>query len=455
MLAPLAFILAIAILVTVHEYGHFQVARWCGVRVLKFSIGFGKPLWVKRFGKDQTEFIVAAIPLGGYVKMLDEREFNQGDAERAMYSNAELNRAFNRQPVLKRMLIVLAGPLANLLLAILLYSMLFMMGVVGLKPILADVVPQSPAALAGFEIGEAVQSVNGRAIASWQDFHWQLLKSSLNHEIVEVRGLNRQQIQKIHSLDLSALRKAQANDDAFAGLGFTPQQVVMPAKIGEVVNGSPADIAGLQIDDLIVTVDKQSVASWQDFVAYVRLHAGQVVAVQILRGDATLSISLKPEAKMEQGVAVGHIGAAVKMQSSGLILQQYSLPQAVMMAIEKTCDTAIFSLQMLIKMLIGQVSWQGVSGPVTIASYAGQSAAMGIKVFIGFLALISISIGVLNLLPIPVLDGGHLMYYMLEILTGKPVPESVMAMGQKIGLTLLGLMMIIAFYNDIFRLITG
>ncbi|MEY3243911.1 MAG: hypothetical protein RJB20_151 [Pseudomonadota bacterium] len=455
MLAPLAFILAIAILVTVHEYGHFQVARWCGVRVLKFSIGFGKPLWVKKFGKDQTEFIVAAIPLGGYVKMLDEREINQEGVARTSYSDAELNRAFNRQPVLKRMAIVLAGPLANLLLAILLYSMLFMMGVVGLKPILADVASQSPAALAGFEIGETVQSVNGREVASWQDFHWLLLKSSLSQESVEVGGLSKQQTQKSHSLNLNTLRKAEANEDAFARLGFRPQLVMMPAKIGEVVSGSPANNAGLQVDDLIVAVEKQSIGTWQDFVGYVRLHADKELAVQILRGESILTLHIKPTAEMEQGVAVGRIGAAVKMQTSGLILQQYSLPNAMIKAIEKTWDTAAFSLQMLFKMLIGQASWQGISGPVTIAGYAGQSATMGIKVFIGFLALISISIGVLNLLPIPVLDGGHLMYYTIEFLTGKPLSESVMAMGQKVGLTLLSLMTIIAFYNDITRLITG
>jgi regulator of sigma E protease len=455
MLAPLAFILAIAILVTVHEYGHFQVARWCGVRVLKFSIGFGKPLWLKKFGKDQTEFIVAAIPFGGYVKMLDEREINQEGVARTSYSDAELNRAFNRQPVLKRMAIVLAGPLANLLLAILLYSMLFMMGVVGLKPILADVASQSPAALAGFEIGETVQSVNGREVASWQDFHWLLLKSSLSQESVEVGGLSKQQTQKSHSLNLNTMRKAEANEDAFARLGFRPQLVMMPAKIGEVVSGSPANNAGLQVDDLIVAVEKQSIGTWQDFVGYVRLHADKELAVQILRGESILTLHIKPTAEMEQGVAVGRIGAAVKMQTSGLILQQYSLPNAMIKAIEKTWDTAAFSLQMLFKMLIGQASWQGISGPVTIAGYAGQSATMGIKVFIGFLALISISIGVLNLLPIPVLDGGHLMYYTIEFLTGKPLSESVMAMGQKVGLTLLSLMTIIAFYNDITRLITG
>jgi regulator of sigma E protease len=251
------------------------------------------------------------------------------------------------------------------------------------------------------------------------------------------------------------MRKAEANEDAFARLGFRPQLVMMPAKIGEVVSGSPANNAGLQVDDLIVAVEKQSIGTWQDFVGYVRLHADKELAVQILRGESILTLHIKPTAEMEQGVAVGRIGAAVKMQTSGLILQQYSLPNAMIKAIEKTWDTAAFSLQMLFKMLIGQASWQGISGPVTIAGYAGQSATMGIKVFIGFLALISISIGVLNLLPIPVLDGGHLMYYTIEFLTGKPLSESVMAMGQKVGLTLLSLMTIIAFYNDITRLITG
>lgn len=451
----LAFILTIAILVTVHEYGHFQVARWCGVRVLKFSIGFGKPLWVKKFGKDQTEFVVAAIPLGGYVKMLDERELNQDEASQMLYSDAALNRAFNRQPVIKRIAIVLAGPLANLLLAIFLYCLLFMMGVVGLKPTIAAVASQSPAALAGFQARETVQSVNGKAVASWQDFHWLLLKASLEHESVEVQAITEQQEPRMHQLSLSTLRRQTTDKDAFTGLGFRVEQAVLPARLGEVQAGSPADVAGLQVDDLILAVDKQSVANWQDFVTYVRTHANQVLLVSVLRGETERQISIKPEAQMEQGLAVGRIGAAVKMQSNALVRQQYGFTMAFLKAIEKTWDTAVFSLRMLGKMLSGQASWQGVSGPVTIASYAGQSASMGINVFIGFLALISISLGVLNLLPIPVLDGGHLMYYMLEILTGKPVPETVMAVGQKVGLALLGLMMMIAFYNDITRLITG
>lgn len=455
MLMLVSFILTIAILVTVHEYGHFQAARWCGVHVLKFSIGFGKPLWAKKFGKDQTEFVIAAIPLGGFVKMLDERELNHDEARLQPLSEAQLNRAFNRQPVIKRIAIVLAGPLANLLLAILLYCMLFMQGVVGLKPTIAEVAPQSPAALAGFSGGETVQSVNGKAVASWQDFHWLLLKESLAHERVEVRTITNTEQQNTHQLSLSSMRNAQADKDAFASLGFSPVPELMPARIGEIVAGSPAQAAGLQVDDLILSVDKQAVASWQDFVAYVRTHAGQALAVLVMRKGTEVQIGLQPATRMEQGVEVGHIGAAVKMESNAFVVQEYGFSAAMLKAIEKTWDTAVFSLQMLVKMVIGQVSWQSVSGPVTIASYAEQSAGMGFKVFIGFLALISISIGVLNLLPIPVLDGGHLMYYMAEILTGKPVSEAVMAVGQKIGLALLGLLMIIAFYNDINRLITG
>ncbi len=450
-----SFILTIAILVTVHEYGHLQAARWCGVPVLKFSIGFGKPLWSKKFGKDQTEFVIAAIPLGGFVKMLDEREFNQDETNLLPVSEAQLSRAFNRQPVTKRIAIVLAGPVANLLLAILLYCMLFMQGVVGLKPTIAEVAPQSPAALAGFVIGETVQSVNGRSVASWQDFHWLLLKESLVHERVEVRAITTPEHQKIHQLSLSSMRNAQADKDAFSSLGLSPVQVLMPARIGEIVADSPAYTADLQVDDLILSVDKQTVANWQDFVAYVRSHAGQVLTVLVLRKGAEMQIKLQPGVRMEQGLEIGHIGAAVKMESNAFVVQRYGFSAAMVKAVEKTWDTAIFSLQMLLKMITGQASWQGVGGPVTIATYAGQSADMGFKVFIGFLALVSISIGVLNLLPIPVLDGGHLMYYMVEILTGKPIHESVMAVGQKIGLALLGLMMMIAFYNDINRLITG
>ncbi len=459
MLTALAFILTLGLLVTVHEYGHFQVARWCGVKVLKFSIGFGKPLWTKKIGLDQTEFVLAAIPLGGFVKMLDEREFEQDAVSPYDYSEAQLKRAFNRQPVNKRIAIVLAGPMANLLLAIFLYWLLFMTGVVGMKPILGKVLDSSPAATANFVSGETIQKINGRDVSTWQEVSWFLLNESLKNNNVEIQTISSNQEILTHQLSLTTINIDDVSKDALTLLGLTVLQPNIAARVGDVVNGSPADLARLKTNDLVLLIGNTQVKSWEDFVEVVRQHANVPLDMLVLRDSAEIKLTVRPSAVIENGKEVGRIGAALRIEQSELdrffITVHYSAIQSLVKATEKTWETAIFSLKMLGKMVSGQVSWKGMSGPVTIAHYAGQSAGMGIKVFIGFLALISISIGVLNLLPIPVLDGGHLMYYMVEILTGKAVPESVMVVGQKIGFSMLGFMMVIAFYNDINRLITG
>ena len=459
MLTALAFILTLGLLVTVHEYGHFQVARWCGVKVLKFSIGFGKPLWSKKIGLDQTEFVLAAIPLGGFVKMLDEREFEQDVVSPYDYSEAQLKRAFNRQPVNKRIAIVLAGPMANLLLAIFLYWLLFMTGVVGMKPTLGKVLDSSPAATANFVTGETIQKINGRDVSTWQEVSWFLLNESLKNNNVEIQTISSNQEILTHQLSLSTINIDDVSKDTLTLLGLTVLQPNIAARVGDVVNGSPADLARLKTNDLVLLIGNTQVKSWEDFVEVVRQHANVPLDMLVLRDSAEIKLTVRPSAVIENGKEVGRIGAALRIEQSELdrffITVHYSAIQSLVKATEKTWETAIFSLKMLGKMVSGQVSWKGMSGPVTIAHYAGQSAGMGIKVFIGFLALISISIGVLNLLPIPVLDGGHLMYYMVEILTGKAVPESVMVVGQKIGFSMLGFMMVIAFYNDINRLITG
>jgi regulator of sigma E protease len=459
MLTTLAFIFTLGLLVTVHEYGHFQVAKWCGVKVLKFSIGFGKPLWSKKMGLDQTEFVLAAIPLGGFVKMLDERELESEAIPQAHYSEAQLKRAFNRQSVTKRIAIVLAGPLANLLLAIFLYWLLFMMGIVGLKPVLGSVVDHSPAAAASFTRGETIQKINGRNVATWQEVSWILLNESLKNTSVEIQTINRNQEVHIHQLSLSSINLDNESKATLALLGLTIHQPDIPARIGEVINSSPADLAGLKTNDLVLLISDTKVKVWEDFVEVIRRHPNASLDILVLRDSEEIKLTVRPEPVIENGKTVGRIGAAFRIEQSELdrifVTTHYSAGESLIKASEKTWDTAIFSLKMLGRMVTGQASWKGMSGPVTIASYAGQSANMGIKVFIGFLALISISIGVLNLLPIPVLDGGHLMYYMVEILTGKPVSESVMIIGQKIGFSLLGFMMIIAFYNDINRMITG
>jgi len=468
MLTVLAFIFTLGLLVTVHEYGHYQVAKWCGVKILKFSIGFGKPLWSKKIGVDQTEFILAAIPLGGYVKMLDEREFETESSAQVMYSEVQLKRAFNRQTVSKRIAIVLAGPIANLLLAIFLYWMLFMMGIAGVKPMLGKIVENSPAATANFVLGETIQKINGREVTTWQEVSWILLKESLKkpeeNPFVKIQAVTSSQEVRMHTLSLASINLDNTNKDTMTSLGLTIYQPDIPARVGEVLKNSPADLAGLKTNDLVLSVgetnsSKTDVKVWEDFVRVIRGHANSPLLVIVLRDSDKIMLTVRPEPIIEKDKTIGRIGAALKIEQSDFdqlfVTLHYSAGESLVRASEKTWDTAIFSLKMLGRMIIGEASLKGMSGPVTIANYAGQSAHMGIKVFIGFLALISISIGVLNLLPIPVLDGGHLMYYMVEILTGKPVPESVMIIGQKIGFSLIGFMMIIAFYNDINRMITG
>lgn len=455
MLTLIAFIFTLGLLITVHEYGHFQVAKWCGVKVLKFSIGFGKPLWSKKVGADQTEFVIAAIPLGGYVKMLDEHDINTDEQ-----AKHDMQRALNRQTVGKRIAIVLAGSAANLLLAIILYWALFMMGVVGMKPIIGNVIDNSPAALASLKRGETIHKINGKEVATWQDVRWILLNASLKKNSVEIQAMNDNQETHVHQLGLSKLNDDENFDqDILDKLGLSVYQPDIPARIGDITKKSPAALAGLKSNDLVVEINNIKVGVWEDFVKEVRKHPNVSLPIVVLRNQQEVTLTVTPEAIVENDKTVGRIGATFRIEQTELnklfVTTHYSAIQALAKAVGKTWDTSIFSLKMLGNMVTGQVSWKSMSGPVTIASYAGQSANMGIKVFISFLALISISIGVLNLLPIPVLDGGHFMYYMAEIFTGKPVSEATMIIGQKIGFALLGSMMVLALYNDINRLITG
>ncbi len=453
MLTALSFIFTLGLIITVHEFGHFQMARWCNVKVLKFSIGFGKPLWRKHFGPDQTEFVIAVIPLGGYVKMLGEE--HAADTE----NNVDMTRAFSQQSVGKRMAIVLAGPFANLLLAVALYWILFMMGVVGIKPVIGEVIDGGPASMAQMRSGELLQKVNGQDVSSWQDARWLLIKNALQDKQVEIQTINEQQQVNHYTLDVSEIDHDDVNHDILEKLGMTIYKPAIPARIGEVLKKSPADQAGLLTGDVVLSINNSRLSDWEDFVNTVRLHPNHNLDVLVQRDTKELVLNLRPEAVEENGKTVGRVGAGFYMDKSlenkVFVTTNYSMFSAVPKAIEKTWDTAAFSLSMLGNMIVGKVSWKGMSGPVTIASYAGQSANMGIKVFIGFLALISISIGVLNLLPIPILDGGHFMYYMVEFFTGKPVPDMVVSIGQRIGFFLLGCMMILALYNDMNRLITG
>lgn len=452
MITILAFIFTLSVLIAIHEYGHFQVARWCGVKVLRFSIGFGKPLLKKNFGKDNTEFVLAALPFGGYVKMLDEREGN-------IDANEDLSRAFNRQSVWKRIAIVSAGPAANLLLAIFLYWLLFMHGVMGLKPTLGEIEPNTPAAQASMKSGQLIQSIAGTATPTWQDVRWVLLQESLKSDVVEIETQSALGNLHLHRLSMESIGKDDYETDFLVKLGLKPYQPNVPAILGDLVKDGAAKRAGLLTGDEVISIDNQPVSNWEQFVGIIRSNPDKQIDLGLIRNGESMVLTVTPDSVMEGNVKIGRIGAMNQVDEAEMdkiiVNVTYGPFEAISKASAKTWETSIFSLKMLGSMITGDVSWKGISGPVTIASYAGQSANVGWKAFFGFLALISISLGVLNLLPIPVLDGGHLMYYMVEIFKGSPVSDSVMEAGQRIGIFLLGLLMVVAFYNDINRFFTG
>lgn len=460
MITLFAFIGAVALLVVFHELGHYWMARRCGVKVLCFSIGFGKIIYRKRFVGNGTEWVISAIPLGGYVKMLDE---NEGEV-----APEDLEYAFNRQPVLRRMAIVVAGPLANFLLAIVLYWILFMYGVPGMKPVLGDVPQGSPAAIAQMQAGETILSINGETIPSWQELRWTLLELSLRQGEVKIEALGAQGEQLFHLLDMSSLEAKDLDGEFLDKLGLHPYQPIVLPVIGKVADNSVAQRAGLQEGDYILRANGVTMQRWFEVVEMMRTHPGQTVQLDIRRGEKNLSIAIVPQAVTESDPknswpgtrkAVGKIGAAPQVDKAtwqAMFAEvSYSPFEAFARSLRKTWETSVISLKMLGKMVMGEISMKNLSGPLTIADYAGQSAEMGVAAYLGFLALISVSLGVLNLLPIPLLDGGHLLYYAVELVKGSPVSEQAWEIGQKIGIALLGTLMAFAMYNDINRLISG
>ncbi|MBI5429012.1 MAG: RIP metalloprotease RseP [Nitrosomonadales bacterium] len=446
-----AFAGAIALLVVFHELGHYWVARRCGVKVLRFSLGFGKVIYSKRFAGSDTEWVISAVPLGGYVKMLDERE--------EAVVPEELAYAFNRKPVLQRMAIVAAGPLANFLLAIVLYWVLFVHGVPGLKPVLGNVPPGSPAAIAQLQPGETIVSINGESIPSWQELRWRLLELALRQGRVTVEGRTAESGLLAHELDLGGLEAKDLDGEFLDKLGLALYQPIVLPVVGSVAEGGVAQLAGLQSGDRILRANGVTMQRWMDVVEAIRAHPGQSIQFDIQRGDMTLELSLIPRSDMESGKAVGKIGAGPKVDEAEWKKMytevSYGPLDALRQSLRKTWETTVISLKMLVKMVMGEVSMKNLSGPITIADYAGQSAAMGMVAYFGFLALISISLGVLNLLPVPVLDGGHLLYYAAELVKGSPVSERAWEIGQNIGIALLGTLMVFAVYNDINRLVAG
>ena len=444
----LAFIVAIGALVTVHEFGHYWVARRLGVKALRFSIGFGNPLWQRRFGRDRTELVIAAIPLGGYVKMLDERE---GEV-----APEELDRAFNRQPLSTRVAVVVAGPLFNFLFAILVYWCMFVAGVPGLRPVVGEVQTDSLAAAADIRAGDEILSIDGQPTPTWEATVMELLDASLGDQTsipLTVRGADGDERRLQAGLGDGELLEKGGVLENF-GIGVWQ----LPPVIDEIVPSGAAEQAGLQSGDKIQGVDGELIDSWNEWVNYVRQRPEQTINLQIERDGSDLTLTLVPARKLEAGEAIGFIGASVQLpdqeqRDTMRVVVRYGLIEAVSVALQKTWDVTTLTLRTLWKMIAGKASVENLSGPISIAQYAGQSATIGLAAFLGFLGIVSVSLGVLNLLPIPVLDGGHLLYYAVEFVKGSPVSETTQLIGQKIGILMLLALMSVAFYNDLLRLV--
>jgi len=439
------FIVAIAILVTVHEFGHYWVARKLGVKVLRFSIGFGRPLFSWRRGADNTEYVIAAVPLGGYVKMLDEGE---GEVD-----PSEQHRAFNRQPLKTRFAVVAAGPLANFLFAIFAYALIFVVGMPAMKPVIGNVLDDSIAGNAGLPAGATIVSIAGKDTASWQQVNTTLLNHLFDTAPLEVVVEDANQVSSSYQLPLAGFAAELKRGDILTQLGIEPFRSSVPATIEEVLVDSAAERAGLQKGDTVIATNGELVTDWLSWVNIVSSNPEKELTIGVLRNEESIKLSLTPQAQERNGVMVGFIGAKVFVPE-GLMQEhrttiQYSPLEAIWQGVEKTWSISSLTVKFLFNMIIGRASIDNLSSPISIAQYAGQSANAGWLPFISFLAVISISLGVLNLLPVPMLDGGHLLYYTVELVTGKLPSEQVQAVGQQAGIILIIMLMSVALYNDL------
>jgi regulator of sigma E protease len=443
----LGTLIALGVLVTIHEFGHFWVARRCGVKVLRFSVGFGTPLlrWHDRQG---TEFVIAAVPLGGYVKMLDERE--------AEVPAALQEQAFNRKSVQQRIAIVAAGPIANFLLAILFFSVIAMLGTEVVRPVIGAVTPDSLAANANLHVGDEIVAVDGEPTAGWADVNMQLINRLGESGILDLRVREQgSELDSPRQVTLDNWQRGVAEPDPLAALGVRPWRPVLEPVLAQLDPDGPAAAAGLQLGDRLLSLQGQKLADWQQLVDQVRGLPGKAITLQLARGAETIEVSLTLAVRGEGENRSGYLGAGVAAgQWPAAMLREvrFGPLDALGQGVANTWSMSVLTLNSLKKMLFGELSVKNLSGPITIAKVAGASAESGLSEFLKFLAYLSISLGVLNLLPIPVLDGGHLLFYLFEWVRGRPLPERVQGWGMQIGISLVVGVMLLALVNDLSRL---
>ncbi len=446
-------LVALGLLITFHEFGHYWVARRLGVKVLRFSVGFGRALWSRR-GKDGTEYIVAAIPLGGYVKMLDERE---GEV-----APDELEVAFNRQPVASRIAIVSAGPVFNLIFAVMAFWIMFMVGIPESRPIVGEV--NGIAADSGFEANDEIISLDGERTSTWSHAILSLVTHAIDRDLVNVTVENQSGIQRQLSMDLSALGTDFSEENTLQAVGLKPWRAVIPAIIGEVSADSPAELSGLRAGDRITAIAGEDVPDWSWLGFLVQKHGadGQAIEVTVDRNGMSLDLMVTPRdektgmfsSRLILGVT--NLGADEQTRAGlerAYMLLRYGPVKGFSAAVSETWRLTRSTIGLLGRMLAGSASVKNLSGPISIAQFANDSAKAGLSSFLFFLGLISLSLGILNLLPIPILDGGHLLYYLIELIKGSPVSEQVQLAGQYVGLVALFGLMSLAFFNDILRLV--
>lgn len=444
----LGFIFAVSLLTAVHEFGHFWVARLCGIKVLRFSIGFGKPLftWHDKHG---TEYAFSSIPLGGYVKMLDESEGHVNDTEK--------HRAFNRKSVWQRMAVIVAGPLFNILFAVFLYWLVFLNGISSIAPVLGFVPNGSIADIAGLKSGQEIVEIDGRATKSWEQVSISLLPYLGEKGFVKVKATDKKNNSFVNSytLDLSNWSVSNKQGDLLSSLGFEPFDPTPPI-VGRIQPGSAAFDSGLEENDRIIAINDKAIDSRKSLIKFIRLNPDKEIRLKVLRGDDELNVPITPNSKMVAGgQKIGFIGVEfypVKIPQEYIRISKFSIGDALREAINKTKEYSVLTLQFLYKLVVGKVSVEHIAGPISIAKYAGQTIHSGINYFLSFMALISISFGVLNMLPIPVLDGGHFVFCVIELFLGRPISERTLVKLRYFGIIMLTSLMLLAIINDVLRL---